>query len=126
MKNNTRSYGLLRILLGIFLIVYALNHFLHFLPTSYGEMPANAQDFIDSVAIYLPALYIFEIVIGLFLILNKWVPFILIVLFPLSITFLIFVFSNGDITEMWPALVVALLNVLLLFSVKSKYKPLFD
>ena len=125
MKKNTRSYGLLRIILGLFLIIYALNHFVHFLPTSYGEMPANSMDFIDSVAIYLPALYIFEILIGLLLIFNKWVPFLLIVLFPLSIAFLIFVLSNGDLKVMWPAFIVAFLNVILLVSLKEKYKPLF-
>jgi hypothetical protein len=125
MKKNTRSSALLRIILGLFLIIYALNHFLHFLPTSYGEMPENAKDFLDSVVIYLPALYLLEILIGLMLIFNKWVPFLLIVLFPLSVAFLIFVISNGDPSEMWPALVVALLNVLLLISEKEKYKPLF-
>lgn len=126
MKKNETLINVLRIVLGLFLIVYALNQFLHFFPTSYGNMPEDARDFIDAVVIYLPFLYVFEILIGLLLIFNKWTAFILILLFPLSVSFLIFHFSNKDMMEMWPALVVALLNVILLLNEKEKYIPLFS
>ena len=116
----------LRIFLGVFLVVYALNQFLHFLPTGYTEMPEDARNFLDAVVMYLPLLYFFEIVTGLFLVINKWVPFILIVLFPLSVSFLIFTFANQDLSETWPALIVAVLNVILLFNEREKYKPLFE
>lgn len=115
-----------RIFLGLFLIVYALNKFFHFIPTSYGSMPENARDFIDGVAIYLPFLYIFEILIGLLLLINKWTAFVLVVLFPLSVSFLIFHFSNNDLSMMWPALIVAGLNIWLLYQDREKYKPLFS
>lgn len=123
-KANTKKW--LRTILGLFLIIYALNQFLHFLPTSYGIMPENTRDFIDSVAVYLPYLYFFEILIGLFLIINKWSSFIIIVLFPLTISFLIFNLSNNDIIKIWPALIVAILNVALLINNKDKYKSLFS
>lgn len=116
---------LLRIILGLFLIVYALNQFFHFLPSGYGDMPVNAKDFLDGVAIYLPYLYMFEIIIGLLLILNKWTSFILIVLFPLTLSFLIFVFSNGDMSKIWTAIVVGALNIILLLNRSKVYKPLF-
>lgn len=125
MKTNNLTFKTLRIALGLFLVLYALNKFFQFLPTSYGAMPAHTQDFLDAVATYLPALYIFEIIIGLFLVFNKWTPMILIVLFPLSITFLIFSFSNGSLVKAWPALVVALLNVALIINRSEQYKPLF-
>jgi hypothetical protein len=115
-----------RILLGIFLIVYALNHFFQFLPTSYGEMPENTKYFLDAVVAYLPVLYFFEILIGLLLVFNKWTSFLLIVLFPLSVVFLIFVISNSDISKMWPAFIVAFLNFWLLWQHRKKYKPLFN
>lgn len=113
-------------MLGVFLIFYGLNQFFHFLSTSYGQMPTLVRDFIDAVVWYLPFLYAFEILIGLFVILNRWTSFILIVLFPLSISFLIFIFANGNLPITWPALVVAALNVILVFSRKEKYTPLFD
>lgn len=116
----------LRIVLGVFLIGYALNQFFHFLPTGYGKMPEDARNFIDAVVMYLPLLYAFEMVIGLLLILNKWTALILIALFPLSLSFLIFMFANKDVSETWSGLVVALLNVILLYYYKDKYKTLLE
>lgn len=122
---NSNVTNSVRICLGLFLIVYALNQFFHFLPTSYGQMPEESMYFIDAVAIYLPYLYIFEILVGLFLLFNKWTPFIVIVLFPLTIAFLIFNMTNSDISKFWPAIVVAVLNIILLINNNKKYKPLF-
>jgi putative oxidoreductase len=124
MKTNV-SKGF-RVCLGTFLIIYALNQFLHFFPTGYSEMPEDARNFIDGVVVYLPFLYIFEILIGLLLIMNKWSSFILIVLFPLSVSFLIFTIANKDLTETWPALFVAAANIFLLLNNREKYKLLFD
>ncbi|HEY5692037.1 MAG TPA: hypothetical protein VIS49_11310 [Cyclobacteriaceae bacterium] len=124
MKENIAKW--MRVILGVFLIGYALNQFFHFLPTSYGKMPEDARNFIDAVVMYLPLLYAFEILIGLLLILNKWTALILIVLFPLSISFLIFMFANKDLSETWSGLAVALMNVILLFYHKDKYRTLVE
>lgn len=123
---NSNAFKWARIILGLFLITYALNQFLHFLPTSYGQMPEDSMYFIDAIAMYLPYLYIFEIFIGLLLVINKWTPFIIIVLFPLSVSFLIFNMTNNDISKFWPAIVVAFLNIILLIDNSKKYKPLFS
>lgn len=125
MKTNIKNAQWLRVILGLFLIIYALNKFFHFIPSSYGQMPENAEEFLDSTVILLPYLYIFEIVIGLLLILNKWSALLYIILFPLTVSFLIFSFINKDFSDMWPALFVAVFNIILLFSEKEKYKPLF-
>ncbi|WP_111308177.1 hypothetical protein [Confluentibacter sediminis] len=124
MKSNVYKWS--RIVLGLFLMIYALNQFLHFLPTSYGQMPEDSRYFIDAIAMYLPYLYIFEMVIGLLLVTNKWTPFIVIVLFPLTVSFLIFNMTNNDISKFWPAVVVAFLNIILLINNSKKYKPLFS
>lgn len=126
MKAQNKITAWPRILLGLFLILYALNQFFQILPTSYGAMPENTKNFLDAVVVYLPVLYLFEILIGLLLIFNKWTPFLIIVLFPLSITFLIFVISNCDISKMWPAFIVAFLNIWLLWMHRGKYKPIFS
>jgi len=126
MKDNQSLKNWLRIILGAFLIIYALNQFLHFFPTSYGSMPENAKDFIDATVPYLPILYVFEIFLGILFIFNRWTSFLLLVLFPLSVAFLIFSISNQDIADAWPALFVALLNFTLLLFENEKYKPLFS
>jgi putative oxidoreductase len=124
---NTKTiFSTSRIILGLFLIIYALNQFMHFLPSSYGTMPENTRTFIDAVAPYLPYLYFFEILIGLLLIINKWTPFMIIVLFPLTIAFLIFNLSDNDYINIWPSIIVAFLNIVLMFNYKDKYKPLFS
>lgn len=126
MKNNQSLKTWLRILLGLFLIAYALNRYFHILPTSYGKMPEGAMMFIDAVVVFLPVLYLFEIILGLLLIFNKWTPFLLIVLFPLSVAFLIFSISNQDFFDALPAVVVATLNFILILFEKKKYEPLFQ
>ncbi len=126
MEKSRPTFRFLRIFLGIFLIVYALNKFFHFVPSDYGAMNEDAQDFIDAVAGYLPFLYIFEIIVGLFLVLNKWKTVIYLVLAPLSIAFLMFSIINGDLNELWPALLVAMINMALILSRKEKYSELFD
>lgn len=125
MKDNQSLKTWLRILLGVFLIAYALNQYFHFLPTSYGKMPEDAMMFIDAVVVYLPILYIFEIILGFLLIFNKWTSFLLIVLFPLSIAFLIFSISNQDLADALPAVIVAILNFVLMLFEREKYEPLF-
>ena len=124
---NTKTiFSTSRIILGLFLIIYALNQFMHFLPSSYGTMPENTRTFIDAVAPYIPYLYFFEILIGLLLIINKWTPFMIIVLFPLTIAFLIFNLSDNDYINIWPSIIVAFLNIVLMFNYKDKYKLLFS
>ena len=125
MKTNLKYTQWFRVILGLFLIGYALNKFFNFIPSSYGQMPEIAEEFLDSTVVFLPYLYIFEIILGLLLILNKWSELIYIVLFPLTVSFLIFSFTNKDFSDMWPALLVAVFNIILLFSAKEKYKPLF-
>ncbi|MFT5570467.1 MAG: putative oxidoreductase [Cyclobacteriaceae bacterium] len=122
MKKTTETW--IRLILGLYLIGYALNQFLHLIPTSYGNMPEITRDFIDSIIMYLPFLYLFEIVIGLLLIFNKWTGVILIVLVPLSVSFMMFNIINGDFTMLWPALFVAALNVALLYFQRDRYRPL--
>lgn len=125
MKKNSTLYNISRTVLGLFLIIYALNQFFHFLPHSYGQMPGITQDFLDAVSVYLPALYIFELLLGIFLILNKYTAFILILLAPLSVAFLIFNIANGDLVKAWPAILVAGINLALILRRTQLYAPLF-
>lgn len=121
---NTKSTRIVSIVLGTFLILYAANQFLHFLPSGYGKMPDFTRVYLDAVLPFLPALYIFEIILGLAFITNKWVPFLVIVLAPLSVNFLIFNLANGG-WNILSAAFVALLNLVLIYQFRDRYKPLF-
>lgn len=126
MRSSNSILTALRIALGLFLILYALNKFFQFVPTSYGQMNEEAEMFFDSVVLYLPALYIFEILIGLLLLSNTWTKLIYIVLFPLSLSFMMFSIINQDVGHMWPAVIVAVLNIVLLYSKREAYQILFS
>ncbi|MDC7994939.1 DoxX family membrane protein [Altibacter sp. HG106] len=123
----TASYTkILRWLLGLFLIVFGLNKFIGFLPVP--EFPEEAADFIASLdatgyVLYLIAL--FELLIGLLLLLNKWVAFALLLLVPISLNILLFHLFL-DLSDIWGALVVVSLNILLIYKYWKAYRPLFQ
>ncbi|MDF1572845.1 MAG: hypothetical protein P1P82_14650 [Bacteroidales bacterium] len=121
---NSKTTRIISIVLGAFLVLYAANQFLHFLPSGYGKMPDFTRDYLDAMLPFLPALYIFEIILGLAFITNKWVPFLVIILAPLSVNFLIFNLANGG-WNILSAAFVALLNLVLIYQYRDRYKPLF-
>ena len=123
--NNSKTTRIISIVLGTFLIIYAANQFLHFLPSGYGKMPDFTRDYLDAVLPFLPALYIFEIILGIAFITNKWIPFLVIVLAPLSVNFLIFNLANGG-WNIISAAFVAILNILLIYQYRERYWPLFS
>ena len=88
---NSQFTKMMRILLGAILVVFGLNKFLNFIPAP--ELPENAADFINSLAstgYVLQVVGVIEILIGLLLLLNKWVAFALVVLVPISVNILLF------------------------------------
>lgn len=123
---NSPFTKLMRILLGAILVIFGLNKFIHFIPAP--ELPENAADFINSLVstgYILQVVGVVEIVIGIFLLLNKWVAFSLIVLVPISVNILLFHLFL-DIPGISGALLVAVINGVLMYKLWPKYKPLFN
>lgn len=91
-------------------------------------MPAAAADFMGSMAAtgyILYAVAVFEIIIGLMLVFRFWVPFALAALVPLSLNILLFhIFL--DVPGIVAAIVVVVLNGILLYKHRAKYRPLFS
>ena len=68
---------------------------------------------------------IIEIVIGGLLLLKKWVPFALILLAPISFNMLLFhIFL--DVSDIWVAMVIVAMNIILIYKYWRAYKPLFQ
>ena len=116
---------IVRILLGLILIVFGANKLYSFIPLP--QPPQQASDFmasLDATGYVLTVVAIFEIVIGLMLLFRFWVPFALVLLVPLSLNILLFhVFL--DVPGILAALVVVVLNAILLYKHRIKYRPLF-
>ncbi|WP_396182992.1 DoxX family membrane protein [Flavobacterium sp.] len=123
---NSQFTKLMRILLGAILVVFGLNKFLTFIPAP--ELPENAANFINSLAstgYVLQVVGVIEILIGLLLLLNKWVAFALVVLVPISANILLFHLFL-DIPGISGALLVTVLNGILMYKLWPKYRPLFN
>jgi len=121
---NSKVTMVLRIILGLILLIFGANKFGHFMPQP--ELTGDAGAFMGALggAGYFTILGILEIVIGLLLVINKWVPFALILLAPLAVNFLIFHLTY-DTAGIGPAAIVSLITIVLLYVNKDKYKALF-
>ena len=121
---NSKVSMILRILLGLVLIVFGANKFGNFMPMP--EMTADAAEYMSVLgkAGYFEILGVLEIVIGLLLLIGKWVPFALVLLAPLAVNFLIF-HLKYDMAGIGGAAVVSLLTVALFYAHWDKFKSLF-
>ncbi len=108
---NSTFTKILRIVLALGLIVFGLNKFIGFM--SMPEMLANAGEFMSSLqatGYVLPIVGALEIIIGLLLLVNKSVPFALLLLAPISANILLFHLFL-DLPSIGGALVIAIINV---------------
>ena len=115
-----------RYILGLAMLVFGANKFLHFMPNP--ELPEAAGAFLgalDGSGYIFPILGVAYLIVGLCLVLNKAVPFALIVLVPVSINIVAFhlVYAPAGILF---AAIVAVLNLLLIYANCDRFKSLFD
>jgi len=122
---NSKFTQIVRILLGIILVVFGANKLYPFIPLP--APPEAAGNFMDSLAAtgyVLTVVAGLEIIIGLMLIFRLWVPFALLVLVPVSLNILLFHLFL-DVPAIGTALLVVILNGVMLYKHRRKYKPLF-
>ena len=124
---NSMFTKIVRRILGGILVLFGLNILLPhpFIPLP--ELPEKAAAFMASLAAtgyILKTVALLEIVIGVLLLAKKWVAFALLLLVPISINIVLFhVFL--DASGIAGALIVATLNVILIYKNWSSYKSLF-
>lgn len=125
---------LLRIGLGLILLLFGFNKFFWFLQdfnfTGYPEAEYLFNSLRYSGASPTGKGYIMnlvgltEVVVGLLLVLKKWVPFALVVLVPISFNLVAFhLFVN--LPNIGPAIAVALVNGYLMYKHWKAYQSLF-
>jgi uncharacterized membrane protein YphA (DoxX/SURF4 family) len=123
---NSKFTKIVRILLGIILIAFGVNKMYSFIPLP--QPSDDAADFMNSLAdtgYVLNVVAIFEIFIGILLLIKKWVPFATLLLLPLSLNILMFHLFM-DIPGIWTALLVVVLNGILIYKHRQKYRALFS
>lgn len=122
---DSKFTQIVRIALGLILIVFGANKLYTFIPLP--QPPPEAASFLTSLAntgYILTLVAVAEIVIGLLLLFRSWVPFALLLLVPLSLNILLFHLFL-DIPAIGAALLVVVLNGILLYKNRHKYRPLF-
>jgi uncharacterized membrane protein YphA (DoxX/SURF4 family) len=123
---NSKVFMVLRILLGLFVLVFGLNKFIEFLPAPEGMSEGAMTYFgalVNSKTMVLVA--IVEIAAGLALILNKFGALLALILMSVSVNAVLFhaVLDQANIAG---ALVLLALNIAVLIGYKDKYKALLS
>lgn len=120
---NNKVFLVLRILLGLFVLIFGANKFLEFIPPF--ELAGDAQAYFGALisAKVLPLVGIVEIVAGLALIFNKWGALMSIILMSVSVNAVLFhiTLDPGNIV---PAIVLLVLNIIALVGYKASYTSL--
>jgi len=122
---NSKLTMALRILLGLILVVFGANKFLDFMP--HMEMPEPAGNLMMAMmasGYMLKLVGATEIVVGILLLIKKWVPLALVVLAPISINMILFHLFLAP-AGIVPAAVVTIINIALIYNNWSKLKILF-
>ncbi len=83
----------IRVLLGLSFIVFGLNGFLNFLPQPTTPLPAGATQFITALVAsgyMLQLIAVTQLVVGLLLLVNHFVPLALALLAPFTVNSILF------------------------------------
>lgn len=124
---NSTFTKILTLLLGLGLIFIGLTKLIDFSFMPAPSFSEEASDFMNSLSntgYVLKVVGFLEIVIGLLFLFNKWVPFALILLAPITVNvflFHLFLDSSGLIL----AFIVLFLNAVLIYKHWKVYRPLF-
>ncbi|TDI71391.1 MAG: DoxX family protein [Bacteroidetes bacterium] len=123
---NSKVSMVIRILLALVLLVFGTNKFFHFLPAPEG-MSADAGAYFTALTSVklLTLIAIVEILTGLALLFNKWGALMALILMSVTVNAVLFhaMLDPGNIAA---ALVVFVLNLLVLYGYKDKYKQLLS
>jgi uncharacterized membrane protein YphA (DoxX/SURF4 family) len=118
---------IVRIFLGLVLVVFGANKFLHFIPMDTPDLNTAAGQFMNSLGAtgyIFPVVGVLEVIIGAMLLFKKYIAFALILLAPISINILLFHLFL-DIPGLSIALLILVFNSILIFKHWQQYKPLF-
>jgi putative oxidoreductase len=116
-----------RTLLGLIFVVFGVNFFYHFLPMAQPAMSPAASAFSGGLfgsGYFFQYMKVLEIVSGLFLLINRYTAFFLLVLLPISLN--IFLFHTILVPSGMPiGISIIILNVFLCIAYIKYYKSVF-
>ncbi len=122
---NPKVFMVLRILLGLFVLVFGLNKFFHFIPMEAptGDAATYFSGLGSSKTLVLVALV--EILAGLALIFNKFGALMALILMSVSVCAVLF-HATLDPANSAGAIVLLVLNIAVLFGYRNQYQELLN
>ena len=117
---------IVRILLGLMVLIFGLNKFLQFMPTP--PMPEPAGEFMGALVAsgYLMVLVaLVEIVTGIMLLIDKYQPLALVILFPVLLNAFLFHLFLAP-AGIGGALMATAMNIFLFFANIDSYRALLQ
>jgi putative oxidoreductase len=113
-----------RYLMGLIFTVFGLNGFLHFIPVQ--PMPPLAMQFFGAVVAshFMAPIFALQLIAGLLLLVNRFVPLALTVLAGIIFNILVFHITMAP-AGLAPGVVVTLLWIIVAQRHRSAFAPLF-
>jgi putative oxidoreductase len=114
-----------RFLLGLIFLVFGLNGFLHFIPSTLPS--GTAGQFVGALfaSHYLVVLFLLQLIPAILLLINRFVPLALTLLAPIIVNILLFHILMAP-AGLALALVVTVLWMVVFLSVRSTFCGLFQ
>ncbi|WGD33747.1 DoxX family membrane protein [Olleya sp. YS] len=122
---NSKVFMVLRILLGAFVLFFGLNKFFHFIDM--GEMSEAAGNYFGALTATktMTLVAIVEIIAGIGLIFNKFGALLALILMSISVCAVLF-HATLEPATIAGSLILLVLNIVVLYGYKDKYKSLLQ
>src|SRR3989344_3737834 len=88
---NKGVYTTLRIIFGLMLIIFGLNYFLQFMPApEFNEAASQFLGALFATGYILPIMVLFMFLVGISLLINKFVPLAMVLFAPFTVNIVLF------------------------------------
>ena len=123
---NSKVFMVIRILLALMLLVFGFNKFFEFLPAPEGMSEDAGAYFMALTSTKVVTMVaIVEIATGLALLFNKWGALMALILMSVSVNAVLY-HTMLDMGNIGPAIGLLVLNIIVLYGYKDKYKALLS
>jgi uncharacterized membrane protein YphA (DoxX/SURF4 family) len=113
-----------RVLLGLIFVTFGLNGFLHFLPMTLPPGPAGQFLTVVSETHYMVLVFLVQLISGLLLLVNRFVPLALTLLGPVLVNILLFHITMAPSGLPLP-LITTVLWFIVFYTVRKAFAGLF-
>ena len=121
---NKNVYMTARIIFGLMLIIFGLNYFLQFMPApEFNEAAGQFLGALFATGYIFPIMGIIMLLVGIALLVNKFVPFAMVLFAPFTINIILFhIFL--EIKGWIFALIFLIFHAYFIYVNFDKYKPM--